>query len=156
MSHCGVDFRLGRIFLTIPRWSRQEFQLMVFFGEAPSLEPAVVGAEVRRALETVQLEGDKTWRTRKLDAQSARLHEVAGTKGWSEYVRGTAHAVVEDVGGEHELVVIPSVNAGSRDGFLHLKEDEWLRLTSPSDAELGEAVLKGLVRGGAALEDHRP
>lgn len=148
MSRCGIDFRRGKVFLTIPRWRTDDVQMMVFFGPVVDPIPEVVGSRVRAAIETVRRESDKVWEKDDLTAQGAVLHEIAGTKGWEDFSRDAAHVSAEEDAGVVTVVPHRYVGAGRFEG---MNEPEWLRGAYSSDAQLGELVLAALNRSGADI-----
>ncbi|WDZ87373.1 hypothetical protein [Micromonospora cathayae] len=73
----------------------------------------------------------------------APMLATLGLRAYSTYVKGTRHVDVEADGGT--LVVTPSRNGGSREGFVGLP-DRAVRLTAPEPAALGAALRAALTR----------
>lgn len=151
MIYCGVYYRDGRIFVTIPRWSTEDFPLNAFFGET-CVDAHSVGALVRQALTAVRSEKEQTFDVAGLRMQADALYKAAGATAWRDFVRGTAHVTVSQEGAS--ITVTPTINAGSREGFLNVGgdgEDDLVAREATED-ELGRTVLEGLVRSGAVLD----
>lgn len=149
MNLCVVDYRQGNVFLQIRRRSVEGFRLLVFVAKVPEVQPERLGREIFQALASASSDEARTWPSDELREQAKRIYAEAGTKGWPEYVRGTAEVTVTREGAD--VVVEPTSNLGSRGGFVPLPEEDWFRLSNPDDEELGRVVIEALIKSGAKI-----
>lgn len=143
LAMAGVDLRRGRLVVSSDSctvdglWvANGAFEILP--ADVPN---SVLGEFVSRMLDASE-EGIPTPDLRRGTSPFAPVLTALGLGSYAAYARGTVHVHVEQQDGR--IVVTPSRNGGSREGFVGL-EDRSLT-TGPEEPEaLGAAVRAGLV-----------
>lgn len=109
------------------------------------LESHVADEELGRGL-LQALSASKTGVPLPADWSQVVRHEqlAAGVRSWASFVRGTSYCSAER--DDSRIHLLPSRNAGSREGFIHLPAVALSLERGTSPAQLGVAIRAALMR----------
>ena len=149
MKSASLNLRAGRHFIG-PYSDTPAFTILgppPYYVLSEGCSPEELGRTIRLALEASIEEssaGDEN--ARLADERTLELARLAGVKDRGTFERG-ARLVNFDVIAPGEILVTPSIR--KRGYWEPSPETQWIRLTRPSDADLGDAAIEAAARSTA-------